>query len=209
MIGAETSRRSATASHGSDIQHTRISVCCEPDFSMQNALRELQRSRAEVRVVWPVPHRLTADMDILICEHGPGLAEMLPWKPGEAEAALVLVLPHSGRISDADVVSLAPNAVLQRPLQPDLLRVTVTNAWSQFRYERRLRDRVARLDENLRAIREVERAKMQLMTKHNVTQDGAYKMLRDMAMQRQMSIAALATALVGAQNPGLEPLEDR
>lgn len=204
MVVAEKLPRTEAATHASEIQHTRISVCCEPDFSMQAALRELQRSRAEIRVVWPVPHRLSADMDILVCEYGPGLAEMLPWKPGEAEAALVLVLPPGGRIPDADVVSLAPNAIMQRPVQPDLMRVTVTNAWSQFRYERRLRDRVARLDENLRAIREVERAKMLLMTKHGITQDAAYKMLRDMAMQRQVTIAALATALVGGPVSGLE-----
>lgn len=206
MVVAENLRRSEAVSQGSDIQHTRISVCCEPDFSMQAALRELQRSRAEVRVVWPVPHRLSADMDILICEYGPGLAEMLPWRPGEAAAAFILVLAPGGRVQDADVVSLAPNAILQRPVQPDLMRVTVTNAWSQFRYERRLLDRVARLDENLRAIREVERAKMLLMTKHGITQDAAYKMLRDMAMQRQLTVASLATALVGAPVPGLDPI---
>lgn len=205
-VMVETRPRKDAPARGSDIQHAKIVVCCEPDLSLQNAMRELQRTRAEVRMIWPGPARLSGGMDILVCEYGPGLADMLPWKPGEAEAALILVLPQNGRFDDADVVGLAPNAVLQRPVQPDLMRMAVINAWSQFRYERRLRDRIVRLDENLRAIRDVERAKMLLMTEQGITEDAAYKMLRDMAMQRQVTIAALATAVVGSWTPRPEPL---
>jgi AmiR/NasT family two-component response regulator len=205
-VMADTRPRSAAPARGTDIQHAKIVVCCEPDLALQNALRELQRTRAELRTIWPAPARLSGGMDILVCEYGPGLADMLPWKPGEAEAALVLILPQNGRFDDADVVGLAPNAVLQRPVQPDLMRMAVVNAWSQFRYERRLRDRIVRLDENLRAIRDVERAKMLLMTEQGITEDAAYKMLRDMAMQRQVTIAALATAVVGSWTPRPEPL---
>lgn len=204
-MNAMAETRPRAASRGADIQHTKITVCCEPDLAMQNALRELQRTRAELRTLWPVPSRISGGMDILICDYGPGLADMLPWQPGEAEAALLLVLPQNGRFDESEVVGLAPNAVLQRPVQPDLMRIGVINAWSQFRYERRLRDRIGRLDENLRAIRDVERAKMLIMTEQGVSEDAAYKMLRDMAMQRQVTIASLATAVVGAWTPRPEP----
>lgn len=198
--------RIAGAAKGQGIQHAVISMYCEPDDQMQSALREMQRSRAEVRLIWPVPSRLSGSVDILICDYGPGLAEMLPWNPGEAEAALVLVLPQNGQFNEDAVATLAPHAVLQRPVRPDLMRVTIINAWSQFRYERRLRDRIQRLDENLRAIREVERAKRLLMVEQGVGEDAAYKMLRDTAMQRQVSVAAVASAIVSAWTPRPDPL---
>lgn len=198
--------RVALSAKGNGIHHTVISMYCEPDEHMQGVLREIQRSRAEARLIWPAPTRLSGDVDILICDYGPGLAEMLPWNPGEAEAALVLVLPQNGRYDEDAVVTLAPHAVLQRPVRPELMRTTVINAWSQFRYERRLRDRIQRLDENLRAIREVERAKRLLMSEQGLDEEAAYKMLRDTAMQRQVSVAALASAMVGAWTPRPEPL---
>lgn len=198
--------RAPGTAKGHGIQHAVISMYCEPDEQMQGALREMQRSRAEVRLVWPAPTRLSGDVDILICDYGPGLAEMLPWSPGDAEAALVLVLPQNEQFNEDAVVTLAPHAVLQRPVRPSLMRVTVMNAWSQFRYERRLRDRIQRLDENLRAIREVERAKKVLMVERGVGEDAAYKMLRDMAMERQVTVAALASAIVSAWAPRPDPL---
>ncbi|MHB1101410.1 MAG: ANTAR domain-containing response regulator [Devosia sp.] len=205
-VAAPSRMHLAGSAKGNGIQHTAISMCCEPDEQMQSALRELQRSRAEVRLIWPVPTRISGGVNILICDYGPGLADMLPWNPGEAEAALVLVLPQNGQFGDDAVVTLAPNAVLQRPVRPDLMRMTVVNAWSQFRYERRLRDRIQRLDENLRAIREVERAKKLLMVEQGVGEEAAYKMLRDMAMQRQVTVAALASAMVSAWTPRSEPM---
>jgi AmiR/NasT family two-component response regulator len=181
---------------GSAMQNLTITVCCEPDAQMQACLRELRRTRAVVNVIWPMPTRLSADADVLICDYSVGLDQTLPWLPGDAEAALVLVLPQNGVVDDRVVAALAPHAVLQRPVPPTLARLATRTAWSQFRYEQRLRDRIRRLDENLRAIRDVERAKLMIMSEYGVEEDEAYRQLRELAMRNQLTVASVAASMV-------------
>lgn len=163
-------------------------------------MRELRRTRLEVTHIWPPPGRLSSGMDILITDYFPQIADLVPWEAGAAKAAFIILLPQNGRYDDDVVVSATPHGVLQRPFQDDLIRTAAMVAWSQFRYEHRLQERVARLDENLRSIRDIERAKLVIMSQKNLDEDAAYRHLRQLAMQRQLSVAALAHAIL--QGPG-------
>lgn len=135
-------------------------------------------------------------MDLLICEYIPYIADALPWSAGEADAALLLILPQNGIFDQHTIAAASPHGVVQRPFRAELICAASLVAFSQFRYEKRLRDRVARLDDNLRSIRLVERAKLIVMTDKQLGEAAAYRHLRDSAMQKRVSIVELAEALV-------------
>lgn len=174
----------------------RVSLCCEPDARLNDWIRELQRARVEPSHCWPPPRRLSAGMDILICDYLPNVADILPWETGIAQAAFVLLLPQNGYYEDKAVIGAAPHCVLQKPFSGQLIRTTAMVAWSQYRYERRLQERIARLDENLKALRDVERAKHIIMSEKKVNEEAAYRHLRDLAMRRRSSVAALAAEII-------------
>jgi AmiR/NasT family two-component response regulator len=69
-------------------------------------------------------------------------------------------------------------------------------ARSQFRYEQRLRSKIERLDENLRSMRTVERAKAILMETRRMPENEAYAFIRRQAMDRRVSASAVAGAIV-------------
>ena len=71
-------------------------------------------------------------------------------------------------------------------------------ARTQLRYEQRLRDKVDRLEDNLRSMRTVERAKTMLMSARGLSDEEAYKHIRSMAMARRMSVSSLAAAIVSS-----------
>ena len=184
------------AKHISKIDGLRVVLCCDTDSNLADWKIELQRSRVELTHMWPPPQRLGGEIDVLICEYMPQMADFIPWMPGDAEAALVVLLPQSQKYDERILLAAAPQSVLQRPFPPSFLPVTVKVAWNQFRYERRLNDRISRLDENLRAIRDVERAKLIIMAEKKLGEEAAYRHLRELAMQRQVTIATLATSIV-------------
>lgn len=179
----------------------RVTVCCEPDLQFEGWLRELKRARLELTHIWPPPGRLSPGMDILISDYFPEIADLVPWDPGDAKAAFIILLPQNGSYDEDVVLSATPHGLLQRPFQDRLIRISTMVAWSQYRYERRLRERVFRLDENLRAIRDVERAKLIIMSEKNLDEDAAYRHLRELAMQRQLTVAAIANAIVHRSGP--------
>jgi AmiR/NasT family two-component response regulator len=176
-----------------------IAAITSDDFAGQELARELRRTRAKVQHIWPSPERIPENFDIVYCDYASDLPKRLPWSPGAPPAALVLVLRPSQTIDTQNIENCAPHAILHLPLAPHAVVSSLTVALSVFRYERRLRQRIDKLDENLRNTRNVERAKTVLMRQKGLTEDAAYSYLRMQAMNRRVSIGTLAAAIVDSQ----------
>jgi AmiR/NasT family two-component response regulator len=74
-------------------------------------------------------------------------------------------------------------------------------ARGQFQYEKRLRARIERLDENLRLLREIEQAKRILMEREQLTEQDAYGRMRSLAMKNRTTLVQLACQIVDSAAP--------
>jgi AmiR/NasT family two-component response regulator len=158
--------------------------------------RELHRTQARVRRIWPLPSRLPSDADVLVCELLPQLPQALPWLPGQPTAAVVAVMAAVHPPNLKLLRNCAPHAVLHRPFTAATVLTSLALARGQYLYERRLRARIDKLDETLRAVRSIERAKSILMQTRKLGEDEAYHFMRRQAMKRRVSIGAVAAAIV-------------
>lgn len=173
-----------------------IVVVTERDGSGEGLIRELQRTRNRIRHIWPMPETLPTDADVIFCDLVSGLPARLPWLPGEPKAALVALISPGWR-TDLDLLrKAAPEAVLHRPFSPAAILSSLILARSRFTYERRLRDRLEKLDATLRSMRNIERAKAILMKARNIDEDEAYGWLRAQAMRQRLPVSAVATKIV-------------
>jgi two-component system, response regulator / RNA-binding antiterminator len=173
-----------------------VLVAAERDAQIDVLLRELRRTASHVVHVYPVVDGLPAGHDLILADIGLPLLDQLPWVPGEANAALILLLPENGQHSLKKLRDCCPDAVLHRPFQPGAIQTSLALARSQFQFIRRLRSRIARLDENIKAIRDIERAKTIVMAARRVGEDEAYAYLRSQAMERRTSVASFASHIV-------------
>jgi AmiR/NasT family two-component response regulator len=171
-------------------------VVAPVDDQIGMLLRELQRFRMRVRQVWPMPESVPADADVVYCEYSLDLARRLPWIPGDARSALVVILPVTEAIHADALCNATPNATLPRPFTPNAVLSSLVLARSQFGYERRLRSKIEKLDDNLRSMRTVERAKAILMATRQMPETEAYGFIRRQAMDRRVSASAVAAAIV-------------
>ena len=173
-----------------------VFVVAPPDDQRTFLVRELQRLHTRVSQTWPIPESIPDDADVVYCEYAPDLARRLPWIPGDARSALVVILPNSEPIQADALANATPDAVLSRPLSSNAIISSLILARSQFRYEQRLRRKIERLDENLRSMRTVERAKAILMTTRQMPEDEAYGFIRRQAMDRRVPASTVAAAIV-------------
>jgi len=177
-----------------------IVAAVRPDDEGDALARELQRTRSRVRRLWPLPPRLPEDADVIFCEFVPELPQCLPWVPGQPTAALIAVM-SAVQAPDLKLLrNCAPHAVLHRPFTAHTVLTSLALARAQFLYERRLRGRIDKLDETLRAFRSVERAKTILMQTRKLDEDEAYHFMRRLAMNRRVSINAVAAAIVDSND---------
>jgi AmiR/NasT family two-component response regulator len=173
-----------------------VALHCDIGGEGQKLLRHLQRTRATVHHQWPAPERIGETANLVLCEYESSLARRLAWPPGEATAALIVLLPQECRIDLGALRAACPDAVLHRPYQAQAIDVALMSAVDHFGYGKRARQRIERMTENIHAVREIERAKHLLMAKHQVNEAKAFELLRDLAMQRRVTVAAIAAKLV-------------
>ena len=186
--------RGEAAERGASLTALDIVVAVARDESGQGLLRELQRTRARVRHVWPLTEPLPEDCDVVFCEASAEAARLVPWPPGQPTAALVMVVSPT---TDLDILRRAtPDAVLHRPFSAQAVLAGLTVAHANFTYASRLRQRIQKLDETSRTIRSVERAKTMLMQSRRMREEEAYRFIRNQAMTRRISIGAFASAIV-------------
>lgn len=179
-----------------EAENLSILVAAERDAQVDLLLRELRRSASHVVHLYPVIDRLPAEHDFILADISLPLLDQLPWVPGEASSALILLLPEDGQHSLKKLRNCCPDAVLHRPFQRSAIQTSLVLARSQFQFIRRLRSRISRLDENIKAIRDIERAKTIVMDMRRVGEDEAYAYLRSQAMERRTTVALFASHFI-------------
>ncbi len=176
-----------------------IAVITERDREGDALIRELQKLRANPHHIWPAPPHLPLGFDAVFCDLVDDLPRRVPWLPGEPEAALVLLLRRQAAFRPELIRDCAAHGALVLPAEPLSVQCTLALARDHFRYEQRLRGRIDKLDENLRNMRSVERAKSIVMHRNKLNEEEAYQFLRRQAMSKRVSIGAVANAIVDSQ----------
>ncbi len=166
------------------------------DEDGNNISRELRRLGGVVKQLWPAPAPLPTEGEILICELFPDIAECTSWLPGNSPLPFILHVPRNREIDFREIRNCAPHGLLYSPVTETLIATTILFAREQFSYERRLRFRINRLDDNLRSMRSVEKAKAILMEARGIGEDEAYRALRQTAMERRITLGTIAKAIV-------------
>lgn len=173
-----------------------VAVIAERDDDGERLMRELQRLRCKVRHIWPMPPQIPVQFDLVFCALTEDLPQRIPWIPGQPEAALVVIDGGEGELDLQLIHNCAAHGVLHYPATQRSVQTAVALSRGHFQYEKRLRGRIDKLDENLRTMRSVERAKSLLIRMKDVTEEEAYNYLRRQAMERRVTIGAVANAII-------------
>lgn len=174
----------------------KVAVIVDRDDDGGRLVRELQRLRCNVQHEWPMPPQIPAQFDVVFCALSSDLPQRLPWIPGEPAAALVVVDRGEEALDLGLLHNCAAHGVLHYPATARAVMASLALARSHFLYEKRLRGRIEKLDESLRTMRSVERAKSLLMRVKHVSEEEAYNYLRRQAMERRVTIGAVANAII-------------
>lgn len=161
-------------------------------------LREVRRVGCRVEMVWPPPVLPPLGFDFALVAIDADVLLATPWLSGAPPVPVVAVVDGEEGLP-ADVLRLSnAQAVLVKPCQPAAVLANLALARQVFSYERRLLNKVAKLEETLHASRQIEQAKLILMKQRNLRANEAYDYLRQQAMSKQKSIAVISAALVDA-----------
>ncbi|MEO5757393.1 MAG: ANTAR domain-containing protein [Mesorhizobium sp.] len=177
-------------------QELNVAAIVERDDNGEFLIRELQRMRANVRHIWPAPSQIPLQYDAIFVALSNDLPQRIPWVPGEPSSALILVDDGKDPLNLKLIHNCAGHGLLHYPATSRMIQAVLMLAREHFQYERRLRGRIEKLDENLRTTRLVERAKVLLIQLKNLSEEEAYNFLRKQAMEKRVTIGQVASAII-------------
>lgn len=182
------------------LQQLRVLVVHPRDPDGETIVRHLQRIGCQVESLWPPPAKLPSRVDVVYYLIDDQTRRSLPWFSDVPPAAVVAVLEHEtpdtlGLLSDC-----SPQAVLSKPADPFAILTSLISARSIFRYEERLHTKIRKLEETIRSVRAVEKAKSILMKNKQIEEKEAYEYIRKHAMNRRMPIGKVASAIIDASD---------
>src|SRR5258707_13585380 len=91
------------------------------------------------------------------------------------------------------------HGVVNKPIRSFGILSTMVLARSLHGYTRRLDSKVAKLEETLKARRDVDKAVKILVALKGIGEAEAYELIRQQATQKRLSMAHIATTIIGAQ----------
>ena len=179
-----------------DLRGLQTWVVLPRDRDGEALIHHLQRLGAQPRHVWPPPDRVDSQVELLFCLVDRDTRALAAALIEAADLTIVGVTdpanPHTLQL----LSSLNPHGVLVRPIDPGAVLSCVAVARSNVSFQRRLRNKIAKLEERLRTVRKVDQAKAILMAQRHLDEPQAFAFLRELAMRRRVPIGLVASLVV-------------
>lgn len=181
-----------------DLRRARVLVVHPRDDDGTALLEHLRRLGCGVEAAWPPPAALPDGVDTVFALLDDGAAERLAPVLERAAPAVVAIVSYESPTALKGIVDVNAHAVITKPLR--LAGVLTQFALARYRhgYEGRLGAKIRKLEDTMKGRRVVEKATRMLMSSNGLDEDAAYRLIRDRATAKRLSMTAVAESLVAA-----------
>jgi len=141
-----------------DLRTARILVLHPRDDDGDALIRQLRRIGCDVRAAWPIPDEVPKDTNLVfvLVEHaGP---EAFPWTTRSDGPVVIGVVDYESPTTLKALLDWKAHGVVNKPIRPFGIMSSLVLARALGSYHARLEAKINKLEETLRARRDVEKA---------------------------------------------------
>ncbi len=182
-----------------DLRGARVLVVHPRDTEGDALIDQLKRIGCNVRGMWPPPAEMPQDIDTVF--HFVEASETPAFTASATDdgPTFVAIIDYENPTVLKRLLDSNAHGVVNKPIRPYGILSSLVLARSVHGYTRRLEGKVQKLEETLKARRDVDRAVKILVGLKQIGETEAYELIRQQATQRRMSMAQIATTIIGAQ----------
>ena len=182
-----------------NLRNTRVMVFHPKDADGELLAQQLERIGCQVITMWPPLAELPDTVDVVFCavrpDHG---AVRCPWMNGDPPVPVIAVINYENPTIVDAALRLGARAVLLSPLRSAGILSSLAMAKHQHAELRESRRRTARLEQKLLSANQISAAKAILVRTRNVSDDEAYRIIREQAMSKRTATEDIARAIIHA-----------
>lgn len=182
-----------------ELRSLRVLLLHPDDPDGQELRAQLQRIGFKVKAFWPPPERLREEVDIVFFAMRPESIDTdLSWLQRHGGPPIVAVVQYEDPTTIEGLLRLNVSSVLPSPVKSFGLLSKIVIALHAAETRRERERYVERLERRLAAQRKLNRAKTILMETRRISEDDAYRIIREQAMTKRVTTEEIADAVIKA-----------
>lgn len=177
----------------------RVAVVHPNDADGGVLLQQLQRIGCPAQAFWPPPKALPGNIDVIFCavQHSAGPTP-LDWLPSCPGAVIIAVICYENPTVFDDMLQIGASGVLTSPVRSTGVLAALVMTLGLNEEVQGLRKRIARLEQKLSSVNQINDAKLILMRTRGVSNAEAYRLIREQAMSKRVATEEIARAIIHA-----------
>lgn len=183
------------------LRRMRILVIHPDDEERSTFVAHLKRIGCQVDVIWPAPDVLAEHVDVALfllgAKRDPNTAA---WMSSADNIVRIAIISFETPEILSELERMNVHGVLSKPIRLFGVLAALTAAIGLARHEATLKTRIRSLDETLKSRRTVEKAVSLLSETRGISEQDAYKRLREKSQNSQTSIGQIAEAIIAAND---------
>src|SRR5450631_4349738 len=183
-----------------DLRGARVLVIHPRDSEGDALIDQLKRIGCNVRGVWPPPAAVPDDIDTVFQFVDGSEQTVFPASSNAHSPTLVAIVDYENPTILKQLLASNAHGVVTKPIRSFGILSSLVLARSLHGYTRRIEGKVQKLEETLKARRDVDKAVKILVGLKKVGETEAYELIRSQATQKRLSMAQVATTVIGAQD---------
>jgi AmiR/NasT family two-component response regulator len=182
-----------------DLRSLEVVVFHPDDADGQELIAQLRRIGCQVKAFWPPRDRLPEKPDLVfLAVHPEGGQQEPAWARRDDAPPVIVVVNYENPTVVESVLRLNAYGVVASPVKSFGLLTAMVVARSQAERERERVRYVAKLEARMAGLRKIAKAKTILMQTRQVSEEEAYKLIREQAMTKRVTTEEIADAIIKA-----------
>jgi len=182
-----------------DLRGSRVLVIHPRDSEGEALIDQLKRIGCNVRGVWPPPASIPHDIDTVFQLVETSEETLFATSDNDHPLTFVAIVDYENPTILKRLLDSNAHGVVNKPIRSFGILSSLVLARSLRGYTRRLESKVQKLEETLKARRDVDKAVKILVGLKNIGEVEAYELIRQQATQKRLTVAEIAASIINAQ----------
>jgi AmiR/NasT family two-component response regulator len=182
-----------------ELRGARVLVIHPRDAEGEALIDQLKRIGCNVRGMWPPPPVIPHDIDTVFQLVESSDDATFPASSNEHPLTLVAIVDYENPTILKRLLDSNAHGVVNKPIRSFGILSSLVLARSLRGYTRRLEGKVQKLEDTLKARRDVDKAVKILVSLKKISEFEAYELLRQQATQKRLTMAEIAASIINAQ----------
>ena len=181
-----------------DLRSISVVVVYPPGEDRDVLLEQIKRIGCRLTIVWPFPPTPPVGADVVMFQVSQELEGSSGWRATEVSSTLIALSDYESPTNLKLLLDTHAHGVITRPFRSSGILSTLVLARSAQGFQGRLQSKVRKLEETIKARRQIEKALRVLMDDQGMNEQQAYEHMRSRATKLRVTVAEVSAMIIDA-----------